>query len=327
MIFTAGIDIGSTYTKAIILDETSAIVGRALNATGFKLAEVARQVYLSALQDAGLEESNISYVVATGFGRHLVPFSDAQVTDLTASARGASFLFPKTRTILDVGGQTMKATRIDESAKVKSFRLNDKCAAGTGAFLEKTARYMGYTTAEIGPLVATSKQQVAISGVCAVFAESEVINQLSLGSAPADIMHGAIASLVDRSVQLMKRVQMAPEFTLIGGILRFGTMARVVREQLKAEVNVPPENLVQLVSALGAAILGARRVQKLGLTAGHARPETGIPQQQEPSSGVLKKPDSCHPESAAADEGSAFLKNSNETADSSSSRQGRGSSE
>ena len=115
----------------------------------------------------------------------------------------------------------MKATRIDESAKVKSFRLNDKCAAGTGAFLEKTARYMGYGTTEIGPLVATSKQQVAISGVCAVFAESEVINQLSLGSAPADIMHGAIASLVDRSVQLMKRVQMEPEFTLIGGILRF----------------------------------------------------------------------------------------------------------
>jgi predicted CoA-substrate-specific enzyme activase len=224
---------------------------------------VSRQVFESALKDAGLGESDISYLVATGFGRHMVKFSDAQVTDLTASARGAAFLFPQTRTILDVGGQTMKATRIDELAKVKSFRLNDKCAAGTGAFLEKTARYMGYGTAEIGPLVATSKQKVEISGVCAVFAESEVINQLSLGSAPADIMHGAIASLVDRSVQLMKRVQMAPEFTLIGGILRFETMARVVREQLKAQVNVPPENLVQFVAALGAAILGHRRVSQL----------------------------------------------------------------
>ena len=243
----------------------------ALNNTGFKLAEVARQVYESALENAGLAESDISYVVATGFGRHMVSFSDTQVTDLTASARGATFFFPRTRTILDVGGQTMKATRIDESAKVKSFRLNDKCAAGTGAFLEKTARYMGYGTTEIGPLVATSKQQVAISGVCAVFAESEVINQLSLGSAPADIMHGAIASLVDRSVQLMKRVQMEPEFTLIGGILRFETMARVVREQLKAEVNVPPEDLVQFVGALGAAILAQRRLQKLNLPAGDGR--------------------------------------------------------
>jgi len=264
MIFTAGIDIGSTYTKAIILSEENQIVGRALKATGFKLAEVARQVYRSALEDAALCESDISYVVATGFGRHMASFADTQVTDLTASARGATFLFPQTRTILDVGGQTMKATRLDDAARVKSFRLNDKCAAGTGAFLEKTALYLGYATAEIGPLLTTSREPVVISGVCAVFAESEVINQLSLGSAPADIMLGAIVSLVDRSVQLMRRVQMEPEFTLIGGILRYETMARVAREQLKTDVNVPPENLVQLVGALGAAILGRRRLQKLG---------------------------------------------------------------
>jgi (R)-2-hydroxyacyl-CoA dehydratese activating ATPase len=268
MTLSAGIDVGSTYTKAVILNERDDILGQALDNTGFKLAEVARQVYESALKQAGLQESDISYVVATGFGRHMVSFSDTQVTDLTASARGASFLFPGTRTILDVGGQTMKASRIDDSARVKSFRLNDKCAAGTGAFLEKTARYMGYTTAEIGPLVATSKQQVPISGVCAVFAESEVINQLSLGSAPADIMHGAISSLVDRSVQLMKRVQMEPEFTLIGGILRFETMARVVRRLLNAEVNVPPETLVQFVGALGAAILAQRRLQRLNVAGG-----------------------------------------------------------
>jgi (R)-2-hydroxyacyl-CoA dehydratese activating ATPase len=268
MILTAGIDVGSTYTKAVILDDNDAILGQALSCTGFKLAEASRQVYSNALKNAGVCETEVSYVVATGFGRHMVPFSDAQVTDLTASARGATSFFPKTRTILDVGGQTMKATRIDEAAKVKSFRLNDKCAAGTGAFLEKTARYMGFGTLEIGPLVATSKRQVPISGVCAVFAESEVINQLSLGSSPADIMHGAIASLVDRSVQLMKRIQMEPEFTLIGGILRFQTMARVVREHLKAEVNVPPENLVQFVNALGAAILARRRWQKLNLAAG-----------------------------------------------------------
>ncbi len=270
MTLSAGIDVGSTYTKAVILNERGVILGQALDKTGFKLAEVARQVYDIALHQTGLQESDISYVVATGFGRHMVSFSDAQVTDLTASARGAFFLFPQTRTILDVGGQTMKASRIDDSSRVKSFRLNDKCAAGTGAFLEKTARYMGYSTQEIGPLVATSKQQVPISGVCAVFAESEVINQLSLGSSPADIMHGAIASLVDRSVQLMKRVQMEPEFTLIGGILRFETMARVVREHLHAEVNVPPENLVQFISALGAAILAQRRLQKLNQAVGDA---------------------------------------------------------
>jgi len=201
--------------------------------------------------------------VATGFGRHQVAAADAKVTDLTASARGAKFLFPKTSTILDVGGQTMKASRIGSDAKVKSFRLNDKCAAGTGAFLEKTARYMGFSTQEIGPLVATSKETVPISGVCAVFAESEVINHLSEGMAPADIMHGAIVSLVGRSLQLMKRVRMEPEFTLIGGILRFQTMIDVVRKELDAEVNVPAGDLVQFTSALGAAILGHRRLQKV----------------------------------------------------------------
>lgn len=263
MTYTVGIDVGSTYAKALILSDDFRIVGKAMAHTGFKLAEISRKLFDLSLAEAGLEDPDISYVVATGFGRHMVPFSDVAVTDLTASARGTAFLFPNTRTVLDVGGQTMKASRLDEAAKVKSFRLNDKCAAGTGAFIEKTARYMGYSTEEIGPLVATSKVAVPISGVCAVFAESEVINQLSMGAPPADIMHGAISSLVDRSVQLMKRVQMEPEYTLIGGILRFGTMARVVRDKLKSEVNVPEGEMVQFTTALGAAILGHQRLQKL----------------------------------------------------------------
>jgi predicted CoA-substrate-specific enzyme activase len=270
MIYTAGIDIGSTYTKALILSQDNQIIGQAMEPTGFKLGQVAERTYHKALATAGLSETEVTYIVSTGFGRHQARISDVQVTDLTASARGATFFFPNTQTILDIGGQTMKASRLDDRAKVKSFRLNDKCAAGTGAFLEKTARYMGYTTTEIGPLVATSKESVPISGVCAVFAESEVINHLSEGMAPADIMYGSIVSLVGRAVQLMKRVRMEPEFTLIGGILRFETMADVVREALKAEVNVPEGDLVQYISALGAAILGHQRLQKLsqaGVTA------------------------------------------------------------
>jgi len=224
---------------------------------------VAQQVLGEALDEAGLRRDEMEYLITTGFGRHQYPEADAHVTELTAAARGTSFLFPGTATILDVGGQTMKATRIGEDRKVKSFRLNDKCAAGTGAFLEKTARYMGFGTTEIGPLVNTSRTPVTISGVCAVFAESEVINHLSQGTAPADIMHGAVVSLVGRSVQLMRRVNMEPEFTLIGGILRFERMADVIREELGTEVNVPEGDLVQFTSALGAALLGRRRLEKL----------------------------------------------------------------
>ena len=193
-----GIDVGSTYTKALILSDDFSIVGKALANTGFKLAEVSRELFDLSLQQAGLEDSDVAYVVATGFGRHMVPFSNVAVTDLTASARGTAFLFPKTRTVLDVGGQTMKASRLDETAKVRSFRLNDKCAAGTAHSL-KTHAGMGYSTEEIGPLsMPPRKLPVPISGVCAVFAESEVINQYPWGTTCG---HHAMArsSLVDRS--------------------------------------------------------------------------------------------------------------------------------
>ncbi len=277
MRYTVGIDVGSTYTKAVVIDEAHIIRGRAAMPTGFQLAEAAERAHHQAIAAADLEPSDVAYVVATGFGRHQAQFVDLKVTDLTAAARGAAALYPRTRTILDVGGQTMKASRIDDHTHVKSFRLNDKCAAGTGAFLEKTARYMGYTTEEIGPLVATSKEPTTISGVCAVFAESEVINHLSQGVSPADIMHGAIVSLVGRSIQLMKRVQMEPEFTLIGGILRFETMVTVIRRELAADVNVPPDDMVQFVPAFGAAVLGHRRLRVREADASLAAPAGADP--------------------------------------------------
>ena len=261
MSITAGIDVGSTYTKAVLLDTEGGVIGRSMGRTGFRLTEVARRILDEAIAAAGITESDVNYTVTTGYGRFQVPFRDVQVTDLTAAARGANWFFPGTRTVLDVGGQTMKASRLDDACKVRSFRLNDKCAAGTGTFLEKTARYMGYSTEQIGPLAELSREAVPISGVCAVFAESEVINHLSQGTSPSDIMQGAIVSLVDRSIQLMKRVQMQPQFTLTGGILRFASMGQLIRERLGADVNIPPADDVQYVAALGAAVLGQRRLK------------------------------------------------------------------
>jgi len=184
MSYVIGVDVGSTYTKAVILSPEKELVGKAMTPTGFKLDKASDKVFDQILKESGVPKSEIGYAISTGYGRHMVPYRDITVTDLTATARGSNFFFPKTRTVLDIGGQTMKASRLDEKVKVKSFRLNDKCAAGTGAFLEKTARYMGYETEEIGPLVQTSKDDVPISGVCAVFAESEVINQLFIGVCP-----------------------------------------------------------------------------------------------------------------------------------------------
>ncbi|MBT5996780.1 MAG: 3-hydroxyacyl-ACP dehydratase, partial [Candidatus Marinimicrobia bacterium] len=263
MSYVIGVDVGSTYTKAVILSPEKEVVGHAMTPTGFKLDKASEKVFDKILKDSGLAKDEISYAISTGYGRHMVPYRDITVTDLTATARGSNYFFPGTRTVLDIGGQTMKASRLDEKIKVKSFRLNDKCAAGTGAFLEKTARYMGYETEEIGPLVQTSKEDVPISGVCAVFAESEVINQLSLGSAPSDIMHGAMSSLVKRAIQLLKRVKMESQVTLTGGIMRFKTMIDVLTENVEEKINVPKGDMVQFTTALGAATLALQRLEKI----------------------------------------------------------------
>lgn len=261
MMYTLGLDIGSTYTKGIIIDDKDNIVARCMKASGARLQEVAAEVKMETARLAGLEENDIAYCITTGYGRHQFDDRDLQVTDLTAAARGAAFLFPNTRTVLDIGGQTMKASRIDANRKVKTFRLNDKCASGTGMFLEKTVRYMGFDTEDIDGLLENATEAVSISGVCTVFAESEVINHLSNSVSPDNIMFGASMSLMGRSVQLLKRVKVEEELTLVGGILRWGRVAQAISEELKMEVNVAEGDLPQFTSALGCAILGHLRLR------------------------------------------------------------------
>jgi predicted CoA-substrate-specific enzyme activase len=249
---TLGLDVGSTYTKAVVIDSSHRLLARAMEPTGSRLEQTAQRTADAALDLADLARGDVDYTITTGYGRHLIPFRNLQVTDLTAAARGARHLFPATRTVLDVGGQTMKASRLDADGRVETFRLNDKCAAGTGAFLEKTARYMGYSTADIGELVASGETAVSISGVCAVFAESEVISHLSEGVAPQNIMLGALRSLTERSVQLLRRIKAEPEFTLVGGILRWPAFAMLVAERLGEEVRVAEGDLPQYVAALSS---------------------------------------------------------------------------
>lgn len=264
MSVTAGIDVGSRYTKAVLFDSEQRALARAVRPTGFRLAEIAQQTFDDCLASAGLDRADVRYVVTTGIGRHQAEDKDIAVTDLTAAARGAMWFYPGTRTILDIGGQTMKASRIDATAKVVAFRLNDKCAAGTGAFLEKTAMYMGYAVEEIGVVLQSARTPVPISGVCAVFAESEVINHLSIGTPPGDIMLGAIESLGTRTVQLLRRIKAEPEYTLIGGILNFETMAHTLQTALEHPVLVPPDGWCMYTAALGAALLGQERLRRVG---------------------------------------------------------------
>jgi predicted CoA-substrate-specific enzyme activase len=263
MLNVVGIDIGSTYTKAIALDANRKVVGKAVRRTGFKLAVAAEAVFEDLLRDSGLDRSAVTYVAATGYGRYTVAFRHAQVTELTAHAQAAVHLFPDTRTILDIGGQDIKAIKVDAEGRVKAFRLNDKCAAGTGAFLEKTARYLGITTEDIGPYALRSTAPKAISSVCAVFAESEVISHLAAGVPAEDIMMGAMVSLGGRAIQLMRRVGIEPGYMLTGGMTRNVAMVSALETTLGHEFHVAPDGLGQLNGAYGAAFLGLRRVEKL----------------------------------------------------------------
>jgi len=259
MSVAAGVDVGSTHTKAVVLVDGE-LTGKGMVRTGFRLRSAAARALEAACAAAGATPETVDYLTTTGYGRSRVAERDLQVTDLTAQAWGTRRYFPGTMTVLDVGGQTMKALRLDGPGRVVSFRLNDKCAAGTGAFLEKTARYLGHPVEEIGGLVEGAEAGVPISGVCAVFAESEVINHVSQGRTAPEILRGAMESLIEKSVRLMKRVGMEPEFTLAGGIMRFPTMVELMRENLAEGVNVPPEDMVQFSGALGAAVLSARRL-------------------------------------------------------------------
>jgi len=279
MPYVAGIDIGSTYTKAILLNAKCEVAGTAVRRTGFKLAQAAEAAFEELLKDAKLERAAVTYVAATGYGRYTVPFRNTQVTELTAHARAAVHLFPDTRTILDIGGQDIKAIKIDAEGRVKAFRLNDKCAAGTGAFLEKTARYLGLSTDDLGPYALRATKPVQISSVCAVFAESEVINHLSNGIPAEDIVMGAMVALGGRAIQLMRRVGIEAGYMLTGGMTRNAAMVSALESSLKAKLNVAPNGLGQLNGAYGAALLGLRRVEKL-LAEGKPIPPTAA--QQEP---------------------------------------------
>jgi (R)-2-hydroxyacyl-CoA dehydratese activating ATPase len=268
MALVIGIDIGSTYTKGILLDEHKEVRAEALRRSGYRPAEAAATLYHELLERAGVAHEEVTYIATTGYGRYMVPFRHTQITELTCHALAMGYHFPSVRTILDIGGQDIKAIRIDEMGRVRAFRLNDKCAAGTGAFLEKTARYLGLTTEEIGLYALRATQPVEISSVCAVFAESEVINHLSAGITPENIMGGAIAALGGRAVQLMRRVGLESDFALAGGMTQNPAMVAALEALLGSSLHLPPQGLGQLNGAFGAALLGQHRVERL-LAEGH----------------------------------------------------------
>jgi predicted CoA-substrate-specific enzyme activase len=263
MTLVAGIDAGASYTKVVLANGAGAIASRALVPSGFNFARAAERALEAAVAAAGCRREDVAYVAATGYGRHMVPLRDVAVTDLTAHAWAIHGLYPDVRTVLDIGGQNVKAIRLDERGRVKTFRLNDKCAAGSGAFLEKTVRYMGYEPSAIAALAEAAREPALVSSICAVFAESEVINHLVSGRSPEDVCAGALVALAERAAQLVKRLRAEPAYALTGGLTRVPLMQRALEQTLKVSFRVPPDELGVYAGALGAARLAGERLRRV----------------------------------------------------------------
>ena len=298
-LLVAGIDVGSTYTKAVLLDGDRRVRVSVVRKAGYKPGAAATEAHQALVGQAGVSPEQVTYTAATGYGRYMVPVRHVAITELTCHGFAIISHFPGARTILDIGGQDIKAVRLDERGRVQAFRLNDKCAAGTGAFLEKTAYYLGLTTADIGPYALRSTNPVEISSVCAVFAEGEVISHLAAGVAAEDIVRGAIAALAGRAVQLVRRVGLEPELALAGGMTQNPAMVAALAEAVGTELALPPAGLGQLNGAYGAALLGLRRVEQLR-GAGRPIPAPGAGDEAAPrsrrwSNYVAKGAEPCSP--------------------------------
>ena len=259
MIFGAGVDVGSTQTKAVIVDESRRIVARSLISTGANVTRAGENAFVKACGDAGLPREAVGYVVGTGYGRYKVTFGDTQITEITCHGRGAHSVFPATRTVIDMGGQDTKAIKVAPDGSVVDFSMNDKCAAGTGRFLSAAADVTGVSLDEIGPLALEAKSPVRLTSVCTVFVESDIMSYLAQRKTIEDILGGVHKAIATRTMSLVRRVGVEEEVTFTGGVSRNIGMVRALEAVLGVPINVSEDG--HFMGALGAALFALERAQ------------------------------------------------------------------
>ena len=256
--YFAGIDVGSTMTKALILNE--GIIASIIGPTGPEQRRLANKVMEEALKRADLSFQAITYIVSTGYGRINVPFADKQFTEITCHAKGIVRLFPKAKTIIDIGGQDIKAMKIDATGRTIDFVMNDKCAAGSGRFIEVIADTLGVPLDKVGDLSLQSKNPAKISNICTIWAQQEVAASLAEGISISDLLAGVHKSLADRISRMVNRLRVEDAVIVTGGGGKNKGLLKALSEQLGHEVLVPEEPLI--TGALGAALLGKEIVEQ-----------------------------------------------------------------
>ena len=252
--YYAGLDMGSVSIKAVLI-RGERIIASSLIPSGGHYKAGAQKVMQDVLAQAGIDFGSLAGLVATGLGAESSPFPGRQVSDISCQARGCFFLFPSARTIIDIGGQFTKAARISPPGRIADFLMSEKCATGSGRFLQVISRILHVPLDEIGPLSIQSEHPVEFSTNCAVFAESETISRIAEGAKPADILAGVHKAMAAKVGMLVKRLKMEPDVVLAGGGGEDEGLARAIGETLKVKIVVPEKP--RLTAAYGAALWAA----------------------------------------------------------------------
>ncbi|WBY63932.1 acyl-CoA dehydratase activase [Thermocaproicibacter melissae] len=255
-----GIDSGSTSTNAVVMNEKKEILASGSIRTGAKTSVSAEKILNDVLKKAGIARTDVSMIVSTGYGRVSIPFADKSVTEISCHAKGARYFCPHVRTILDIGGQDSKAIRLSETGEVEDFVMNDKCAAGTGRFLEAMARTLELDISELGPVSLKSQETVEISSMCTVFAESEVISLIAQNKEKADIAKGVHRAIAGKACSLLSRVGGEPTYMMTGGVAKNQGVVQAVEEKLGAKLFLCKDP--EIVGAVGAALFGLESFEK-----------------------------------------------------------------
>lgn len=248
----AGIDVGSSSAKAVIIQDDT-IVSSGLIPTGADSTAAATDAMEVSLKKIGLKFEDVDYTVSTGYGRVNVPFANKNITEISCHAKGTMWFFPEVRTILDMGGQDCKVIRCDESGKIANFVMNDKCAAGTGRYLERVAKYVKLPLMEIGERsLKTINGPSPVDSYCTVFAENDILMLIREGHYINDILAGAIDALADRIIPLIRRVGLTPELSISGGVAKNIGVVRRLENKLGMKACIAPDP--QAIGATGAAL-------------------------------------------------------------------------
>ncbi len=246
-----GLDMGSVSTKAAVLED-SRIVGYAILPTGFSPQDSGRSAIIEACRRAGISPKDVVYIVATGYGRINAPFANSRVTEITCHGKGAFYMNNCARTVIDVGGQDSKVISINEKGRVVDFQMNDRCAAGTGRFLEVMMKTLGMNYEEMSHAAINSENPSKISNMCTVFAESEVITLLAKGESRGNIAAGLCNSIAERIATMVKRIGLKEEVIMTGGVAKNRGVVKLLENKLNTKILVPEEP--QIIGALGAAL-------------------------------------------------------------------------